>query len=66
MSQYRKALVAIAGVVAQAVALGVLNGTVLHWANVLLAVLTALGVYGVANEPAPLANPPRITKGSVL
>lgn len=50
MNQYRKALVALAGVLAQVIAVGVLDGQALHWANVALAVLTAAGVYQVPND----------------
>lgn len=46
----RKALVAVAGVAAQLVALGVLSGSALHYAQVVLAVLTAAGVYAAPNS----------------
>ena len=50
---YRKALVALAGVLGQALTLGMLHGTAANVAQLALAALTALGVYGVSNtEPA--------------
>lgn len=45
----KKFLVALAGGVAQIVALGVLSGKPLAVAQSILAVATALGVYGVRN-----------------
>jgi hypothetical protein len=48
----RKALIALVGVVAQAVSLGVLHGTVLAYAQVVLALATAVGVYVVPNKAA--------------
>lgn len=53
----RKALVAVVGVVAQLVAVGVLSGSALHWAQVVLAALAAAGVYAVPNKPAAKAAP---------
>jgi hypothetical protein len=54
LAQYWKALPAIAGVIAQLIAVGALSGTSLHYAQVILAALTALGVVFVpANAPAP-------------
>lgn len=52
LAQVRKAAVAVLGLVAQAVALGVLSGTPLHYAQVILAAATALGVYIAPNKPA--------------
>ena len=56
-ASYRKGIVAAVGLVAQALAAGLLTGTAATWAQVLLAIATALGVYGVPNEPLPLARP---------
>jgi hypothetical protein len=52
IASVRKAAVAVGGVVGQAVALGVLHGDALHWAQIVLAALTAVGVYQVPNSPA--------------
>lgn len=49
LAEVRKAAVAVLGVIAQAVALGVLDGTALHVAQVILSVAVALGVYQVPN-----------------
>lgn len=53
----RKALVAVAGVAAQLIAVGVLHGTVLHWVQVALGALAAAGVYAVPNAAKPKAAP---------
>lgn len=50
LSEARKALIAVVGLVGQAVALGLLHGTALHVAQLVLAAGTALGVYGVPNK----------------
>ena len=47
----RKWGVALAGVLAQVIAANVLPDRWQHWAAGLLALLTALGVYGVENVP---------------
>ena len=49
MSRYRKAGVAVAGALAQAVAAGVVPEAWLPWAQVALAVATALGVWAAPN-----------------
>jgi hypothetical protein len=49
-AEMRKAIVAVVGVVAQAIALGILSGDALHWAQVIVALATAVGVYGIRNE----------------
>lgn len=46
----RKAIVGVAGVAGQLLALGVLHGTAQHVAQVVVAVATAAGVYGVGNR----------------
>lgn len=56
-AEIRKAAVAVLGLIAQAVALGVLTGVPLHWAQVVLAAATAAGVYQVPNAPKPPATP---------
>jgi uncharacterized membrane protein YphA (DoxX/SURF4 family) len=53
VSQVRKALVAVAGVIGQLIALGLLTGPVLRYAAVGLSILTAAGIYSVPNaDPA--------------
>lgn len=46
---YRKALIALVGVLGQAIALGLLHGTALSVAQLTVAGLTAAGVYSVPN-----------------
>lgn len=53
MNEFRKAQVALAGVVGQVVAAGVLHGTAQAWAQIVLAVVTAAGVYAVPNTTHP-------------
>lgn len=53
LARTRKALVAVAGVAAQAVALGVLPQQWQLWGAVVVALATALGVYVAPNAPAP-------------
>lgn len=57
IARYRKAAVAVAGVLGQVLAAGVLPPTWQPWAAVALALATALGVYQVPNAPqrAPLS-----------
>lgn len=50
MNQFRKALIAVAGLLTQVVAVGVLEGKAQAWAQVALAAVTALTVYLVPNE----------------
>lgn len=49
IAEIRKTLVALAGLITQAVALGVLHGEALHWAQLVLAALTAAGVFLAPN-----------------
>lgn len=49
----RKFLVAVSGVAAQAVALGVVPSAELHYVQTGLSVLTALGVYATPNDGTP-------------
>jgi hypothetical protein len=58
LATIRKLLVALVGVVAQAVSLGVLSGRALEYAQIIIAVATALGVYVVGNADAPDAKAP--------
>lgn len=51
LTEARKALVAAAGVVAQVIALGVLHGTALHWAQIASGALAAILVYRIPNAP---------------
>jgi hypothetical protein len=49
-AEARKTVVAVLGVVAQAVSLGVLHGAALHDAQIVLAVATAAGVWAAPNK----------------
>lgn len=49
LAAYRKGVIALTGALGQAVSLGMLHGTAQNVAQLVLAALTALGVYGVAN-----------------
>jgi len=49
LSEIRKAAVALVGAVAQGISLGFLHGTALHYAQIVVAVATLLGVYVVPN-----------------
>lgn len=51
LAAVRKFLVAAVGMVGQVVAAGVLEGTALRVAQIVLAVATALGVYVTPNAP---------------
>lgn len=48
-----KTVVAVLGLIGQLVSLGLLHGTALHWAQIILAAATAAGVYVVPNKPKP-------------
>lgn len=50
MSRYSKLIAALVGVVSQLVALGVVDESVNEWVAVVIALLTALGVYVVPNK----------------
>lgn len=52
LAPYRKAVVAVVGLIAQAVALGLVPAADVKYATALVAAATALGVYGVSNKPA--------------
>lgn len=63
LPEIRKALVAVAGVLAQVIELGVLHGSVLHYAQVASGAVAAVLVYVVPNgrtavPAAPVAAPP--------
>jgi hypothetical protein len=49
VTNFRKAVAALAGLAAQVVAAGVLSGSAQAWAQLVLATLTAVGVYLVPN-----------------
>ena len=59
IAQARKAVVPVVGLVAQAVSLGLLHGTALAVASVILWAAAAVGVYSVTNasKAAPAAPP---------
>lgn len=64
VAEIRKGAVAVAGLVGQAIALGVLHGVVLHDAQLILAAATAVGVIVVPNatvSPSPAVNAPAPT-----
>jgi hypothetical protein len=52
MDRYRKGLIAGAGLLGQLVAAGLIPAPYDKWAAVVLAALTAAGVYAVPNTPA--------------
>lgn len=56
LAEFRKGLVSVAGLLGQLIALGVLHGTALHWAQIILAALTAIGVVAASNAPPPLTE----------
>jgi hypothetical protein len=62
VAEIRKTLVAAAGLLAQAISVGVLHGTALHYAQIIEAALTAVLVYQVPNGTADaldeLGDPP--------
>lgn len=47
LTKFWKLIPAIAGAVGQVIALGVLTGSALHYAQIILAVLTVVGVWAV-------------------
>ena len=51
MDRYRKALVAVAGLAGQALVLGLIPAPYDKYVSVILAALTALGVYAAPNAP---------------
>jgi hypothetical protein len=53
VAKVRKAAIAGVAVVGQVVALGVLHGTALHYAEGILAAAAAVGVYVVPNATKP-------------
>lgn len=56
LAEIRKGLAALAGVAALLIAQGVLTGTAERWAEIVLSVLTVVGVYGVPNADKPVAG----------
>ncbi|MDP9102185.1 MAG: hypothetical protein M3N21_08590 [Actinomycetota bacterium] len=60
LGEYRKGLVALVTLLGQILALGVLSGNALHYAQLALAVLTAVGVVLVPNDP-PRPSTPSVT-----
>jgi hypothetical protein len=56
LAEYRKAVVAALGLIAQAVASGVVSGAALHVAQVILGLAALAGLVRVENDkPAPTA-----------
>lgn len=64
VARARKFLTAAAGVLAMVVATGVLEEELEVWVNAVLAVLTALGVYGVRNETGPATHDDNLRAGA--
>ena len=60
LAQVRKLLVYVAGVLAQLLAFGVLEGERQTVAFGILAVLTGLGIYQAKNEPIPGRTPTEV------
>lgn len=58
LTEARKFGVAVLGVIAQVIELGVLHGTALHWAQTVSGVVAAVLTYVVPNAPAKPAVPP--------
>lgn len=52
VAEVRKAAAALAGVIGQVVALGLLHGTALHYAQVAIAVATFVSVFVIPNAKA--------------
>lgn len=52
LARYRKFIVALIGLAAQAVNEGLIHGTAAHWVTVVIAALTAAGVVVTPNEGA--------------
>ena len=60
LAEVRKVAVFVVGMVAQAVALGVVNGGPLHIAQVLIGLATGAGIYAAPNakKAVPVVVPP--------
>ena len=56
-AEYRKWVVAAAGVVGFVVTQGYLTGTALHWSQVILGIATLFGVYSVPQDQQPQKPP---------
>lgn len=54
----RKGVVTVLGVIAQLISLGVLSGSALHWAQIIIAAATAVGVISIPNAARPAARAP--------
>lgn len=57
MKQFKKAIVAFIGAVAELAALGLLPSPYQEVAVAVVAIATAIGVFGVTNAPPPLNKP---------
>lgn len=60
LAYVKKLLVYVAGVLAQLLAFGVLEGDTQKLAVAALAVLTGLGIYQAKNEPIPDRSPTEV------
>lgn len=56
LANLRKTLVAVAGLIGQVAALGLLHGSAQHIAQIVLAGLAAVGVYAVPNGKPALSE----------
>jgi len=63
MAQYSKLIPTILGILGQLLALGVFHGTALHYAQVTVAVLTAVGVFLAPKNKEPLSPTQAPTAG---
>lgn len=55
---WRKFFAAILGAVGEAISLGLLSGSAMKWAVVIIAAVTTVGVGAVPNDPMPAVLPP--------
>jgi hypothetical protein len=53
LADYRKGLTALAGALADALALGLLHGTAQQWAVIVLNALTVIGIVAIRNGTKP-------------
>lgn len=56
VSRYNKLIPTILGIIVQAIAVGILPSDVEKWAVILIAVLTAAGVYVAPQNTTPLKD----------
>jgi hypothetical protein len=66
MTRYRKTAVAVLGGAATIATAIPQESPWWRWAQIIIAVATAVGVYSVRNAPAPTPPPPTTLRGSSL